>query len=241
MPSRVLNRSGSWLSSSRNPIVRSRTLSGTSSNERACISSAVSASGRPVAERARRVAVAPEVVDDERAAVSLLHAGDHLPAGEARARDHVVGERPAVIEDHQLVALDDEDADARAAEHDLQLLQHHAQQRLQLQVRRDGVRDLQQRRQLARPLRHLLFQQAQRTLALGHVTHDRQDVHAPAVAESLAPQLEPGQPPVRADAQDARGDDVGGRGPAPGRRRRAADRRNAGTRAGGSVRSCSAL
>jgi hypothetical protein len=118
-----------------------------------------------------------------------------------------------VIEDHQLVTVDDEDRRPRASEHDLQLLQHHAKQGLELEVGGDGVRDLEQRRQLACPLRHLLLQQAQRALALGHVAHDGQHVHAPGVAESPAAQLEPGQPPVRADAHDARGDGVGGRGP----------------------------
>ena len=186
------------VSSSRNPIVRSRTLSGTNSNERAFISSAVSASGA-LSRNARAASPSPQRLS-MMSGLPLRSCAqrDHLPAREARARDHLGGQRAAVIEDHQLVALDDEDRRARASEHDLQLLQHHAQQGLELEVRGDGVRDLEQRRQLARPLRHLLLEQAQRALALGHVPHDRQDVHAPAVAESLSPQLEPGQPPVRA-------------------------------------------
>jgi len=77
-----------------------------------------------LSERRGGRAVAPDVVDHERAAPSQFRGRGGPAAREPRRCDGVGGHRSPMVEDDQFVAVHDQDRRARTAQHALQLLQH---------------------------------------------------------------------------------------------------------------------
>lgn len=122
-------------------------------------------------------AIVADIVDGNGlAALDLLPQRTHGGEGEALADrgGRVLGERATGVGDDHRIALDGEDGATRIAGDRLQLIEHEAQKALEVERRGDGMGDLKQGGELARPLDDALFEQllSGADVALGLITLD---------------------------------------------------------------------